>query len=79
MEKVYNIREGWTRKDDSLPPRVFEPITDGGAKGSRLSEGELNLLLNDYYAVRGWTSDGTPKKRKLGKMGLKAVAKEVGI
>lgn len=79
MEKVYNIREGWTRKDDSLPPKVFEPISDGGAKGSRLSEGEFNLLLNDYYAVRGWSSDGTPKKRKLGKMGLKAVAKEVGI
>ena len=80
MEKAYNIREGWTRKDDSLPPRVFkDPIPDGGAKGSHLTEDEFNFLLNDYYAARGWTSGGIPTKKKLIELGLKDVATEIGV
>jgi aldehyde:ferredoxin oxidoreductase len=74
MEKVYNIHEGWTRKDDSLPPRVFkDPIPDGSAKGSHLTEEEFNFLLDDYYAARGWTKDGIPTKQKLIKLGLNNV------
>jgi len=80
MEKAYNIREGWTRKDDSLPPRVFnDPIPDGGAKGSKLTKKELDFMLDDYYAARGWTKHGMPTKKKLIELGLKDVAKEVGI
>ena len=80
MEKAYNIREGWTRKDDSLPPRVFkDPIPDGGAKGSHLTEDEFNFLLNDYYTARGWASDGIPTKKKLIELGLKDVATEIGV
>jgi len=80
MEKVYNLREGWTRKDDSLPPRVLkDPIPDGGVKGSHLTEDEFNFLLNDYYAARGWTSDGVPKKQKLIELGLNDLAAEAGV
>ena len=80
MEKVYNLREGWTRKDDSLPPRVLkDPIPDGGVKGSHLTEEEFNFLLNDYYAARGWTSDGVPKKQKLIELGLNDLAAETGV
>ncbi len=80
MEKAYNIREGWTRKDDSLPPRVFkDPIPDGGAKGSHLTEDEFNSLLNDYYVARGWGNDGIPTKRKLTELGLESVAKEIKV
>ena len=80
MEKAYNIREGWTRKDDSLPPRVFkDPIPDGGAKGSHLTGDEFNFLLNDYYTARGWTSDGIPTKQKIIEMGLNDVVAEIGV
>jgi len=80
MEKAYNIREGWTRKDDSLPSRVFnDPIPDGPAKGSVLSKEEFDFMLDDYYAARGWTRDGMPTKKKLIELGLNDVAKEVGV
>ena len=80
MEKAYNIREGWTRKDDTLPPRVFnDPIPDGSAKGSKLTKKELDFMLDDYYAARGWTRDGMPTKKKLIELGLEDVAKEVGV
>jgi aldehyde:ferredoxin oxidoreductase len=80
MEKAYNIREEWTRKDDSLPPRVFnDPIPDGNAKGSHLTREEFDFMLNDYYAARGWTRDGMPTKKKFIELGLNDVAKEMGV
>jgi aldehyde:ferredoxin oxidoreductase len=80
MEKAYNMREGWTRKDDSLPPRVFnDPIPDGDAKGSHLTKEEFDFMLDDYYAARGWTRDGMPTKKKLIELGLNDVAKEIGV
>jgi aldehyde:ferredoxin oxidoreductase len=71
MEKIYNMREGWSRKDDSLPPRVFDdPISDGCAKGSHLSKEEFDAMLDEYYAARGWTMDGSPTKKKIAELGL---------
>jgi len=80
LEKAYNIRESWTRKDDSLPPRMFnDPIPDGDAKGSHLTKEEFDFMLDDYYAARGWTRDGMPTKKKLMELELNDVAKEVGV
>jgi len=71
LARLYNMREGLTRKDDSLPPRVMNlPIPDGVARGSLVTQEELDLLLDDYYEARGWTSDGVPKKKKLKELGL---------
>lgn len=79
MKQAYNIREGWTRKDSSLPPRLLkEPIPDGLAKGSRLTEEELDFMLDQYYTTRGWTKKGIPTKQKLIELGLEDVADEIG-
>lgn len=80
LKKAYNIREGWTRKDDHLPPRVMkDPISEGVAKGSLVTQEELNLLLDNYYAVRGWTKEGFLPKQKLVELKLDNIAKEVGV
>ena len=71
LARLYNIREGLTRKDDTLPPRVMkDPIPSGVSKGSYVSEEELNILLDGYYQARGWTKDGVPKKAKISELGL---------
>ncbi|MDI6892935.1 MAG: aldehyde ferredoxin oxidoreductase family protein [Actinomycetota bacterium] len=71
LKKLYNIREGWTQKDDHLPPRVMEdPVPDGVAKGSLVTRQELDLLLDDYYEAQGWTRDGTIPKEKLNELGI---------
>jgi aldehyde:ferredoxin oxidoreductase len=36
MERSYNIREGFTRADDYLPARAWEPLTYGPKKGAKL-------------------------------------------
>jgi aldehyde:ferredoxin oxidoreductase len=71
LARLYNLREGLTRKDDTLPPRVMkDPIPEGPAKGSRVAPEELDLLIRDYYEARGWEENGTPKKSTLVKLGL---------
>lgn len=66
LKKAFNIREGWTRKDDSLPPRVMkDPIPDGIAKGSVVTGEELDMMLNAYYEARGWSQTGLLTKKKL--------------
>ena len=79
MGKIYNMREGWTRKDDTLPPRVFDdPIPNGCAKGSHLTKEEFDSMLDEYYSARSWTTEGVPTKKKLAELDLSDVAEEVG-
>jgi aldehyde:ferredoxin oxidoreductase len=63
LERLYDLRAGFTGKDDTLPPRMLkEPMPDGPNKGSVVP---LDRLLKDYYAARGWTPDGKPTEEKL--------------
>jgi len=72
LARLINIREGLSRKDDTLPWKVMnQPISDDGpGKGSVVTQEELDLLLDDYYLARGWTLDGVPTKDILTKLGL---------
>ena len=55
----FNLREGITAKDDSLPKRFFdEPL---GKEGKTIRREELQRMLQDYYALRGWSAEGVPK------------------
>ncbi|MDK6029062.1 aldehyde ferredoxin oxidoreductase family protein [Ignisphaera sp. 4213-co] len=71
-ERVYNLervilnREGITRNDDILPQRIFkEPLPDGMAKGRVLTYDMFNFMLNEYYNVRGWDSNGIVPQEKM--------------
>jgi aldehyde:ferredoxin oxidoreductase len=71
LARLYNIREGLTRKDDTLPPRIMkDPIPSGVAKGSYVHPEELDTLLDGYYDARGWTKEGVPTKAKIEELGL---------
>ncbi len=71
LARLYNIREGLTRKDDTLPPRIMkDPIPRGVAKGSYVHPEELDTLLDGYYDARGWTKEGVPTKAKIEELGL---------
>jgi len=76
LGRLFNIREGLTRKDDTLPWKVMNvPIPDEGvAKGSFVSQEDLDLLLDDYYEARGWTKEGVPTIDTLTKIGMEDLA-----
>jgi aldehyde:ferredoxin oxidoreductase len=71
LERAFNVREGITRKDDTLPWRVqHEPIPDGPSKGSFCPPEELDRMLDEYYELRGWSKDGIPTPERLRSLGL---------
>jgi aldehyde:ferredoxin oxidoreductase len=68
LERLYNLREGFTSKDDSLPPRLLnEAPTDGPSKGWVV---QLEPMLKEYYRGRGWDEHGVPTSRKLNELEL---------
>ncbi|MFX1470642.1 MAG: aldehyde ferredoxin oxidoreductase family protein [Promethearchaeota archaeon] len=68
LARIYNIREGLTRADDTLPDRLLhEPMPEGPAKGQTVN---LEPLLDAYYEIRGWDKNGIPTKEKLKDLGL---------
>jgi len=69
--RMFNLREGLTRQDDTLPYRtLWEPLPDGPAKGQFIGEENLNRMIDEYYACRGWDSAGVPTASTLQKYGL---------
>jgi len=68
LERLYNIREGFTSKDDTLPPRLLtEAPLEGPSKGW---VSHLEPMLKEYYRTRGWDENGVPTPRKLTELGL---------
>lgn len=64
-ERVYNLahlfneREGFSRKDDYLPARIYnEKLTTGATEGKLMPKAEYEKMLSAYYKVRGWDQDG---------------------
>ena len=71
LKKLFNIREGWTRKDDTLPPRALDEKLPGGvAEGVGLPREELDLMIAAYYRARDWDKDGLIPEAKLRELGL---------
>ncbi|MGE5678815.1 MAG: aldehyde ferredoxin oxidoreductase C-terminal domain-containing protein, partial [Pseudomonadota bacterium] len=70
LEKQFNLKAGFSKKDDTLPPRLLnEPLKSGPAKGK---VAELDVMLKEYYEVRGWDAEGVPTGDKLSELALKA-------
>lgn len=68
LERLFNQREGFSRKDDTLPERFLaEPFREGPSAGHTVP---LEQLLDDYYQVRGWDTNGSPTEETLTKLGL---------
>jgi aldehyde:ferredoxin oxidoreductase len=65
---MYNLREGFDRKDDTLPLRLLnEAPADGPSQGWVV---QLEPMLKEYYRGRGWDENGVPKPKKLAELGL---------
>ena len=71
MERIINVRRGVDRSADTLPYRVMnEPIPEGPSKGWHCSAEELSKMLDEYYSLRKWNSNGIPEKERLQELGI---------
>jgi aldehyde:ferredoxin oxidoreductase len=69
--RLFNLREGFTRADDTLPKRFTEePLPEGPYGGAKITAVDLDQLLDDYYRERGWDSEGRPSEEKLKELAL---------
>jgi aldehyde:ferredoxin oxidoreductase len=60
-KRVFNQREGATAADDTLPRRLLEtPLELGSGRVAALTEGRLQVMIDAYYAARGWDAEGRP-------------------
>ncbi|HUV56127.1 MAG TPA: aldehyde ferredoxin oxidoreductase family protein [Dehalococcoidales bacterium] len=68
LERLFNLRAGFTRADDTLPKRILEvPLLKDDAEGKLP---RLDVLLPEYYQLRGWDKNGVPTPEKLDQLGL---------
>ena len=71
LARVYNKLAGFGRADDTFPERIMtEPLKEGNSKGQLISKADLDTMLDEYYASRGWTPEGVPTVEKLQALGL---------
>ncbi|MCW3140724.1 MAG: aldehyde ferredoxin oxidoreductase family protein [Methanophagales archaeon] len=61
VERLYNVREGFGKKDDTLPDRFFKEKVNGRV----IDKEEFLKTLDEYYRMRGWDENGVPAKGKL--------------
>lgn len=85
VSKMLNVREGFTRKDDSFPDRLFVPLKrpDRGDElvlmdyfgTKRITREDSEQMLSDYYDEHGWdVKRGIPTEAKLVELGLESMA-----
>lgn len=69
LEKLFNLEAGFTKDDDRLPDRLLkEPMPAGPAKGL---VNQLDVMLKEYYEVRGWDENSIPTEEKLKELSIK--------
>jgi aldehyde:ferredoxin oxidoreductase len=80
MARIFNIREGFTSKDDYLAERLFQPLEEGTSEEKRIDRKEFAELLRLYYEAMGWDGKtGIPTEGRLAYLGLQWLIKEKGI
>ncbi len=72
LTRLFNAREGFTRKDDTLPPRLFaEASTEGPSKGQVVDRAAFEKMLDEYYEIVGWDkTTGIPTDKRLQELGI---------
>ncbi len=66
--RQFNVREGFDRRQDTLPARnLSQPMASGPARGQVV---ELDRMLDEYYALMGWDANGVPTPERMASLGL---------
>jgi aldehyde:ferredoxin oxidoreductase len=70
LGRLFNLREGLTEADDRLPKRVMTAFEHGALQGIGISNETLHRARQEWYALMGWSADGTPARERLAALGL---------
>jgi aldehyde:ferredoxin oxidoreductase len=71
MMRAFNAREGFDRKNDTVPDKLFKPLIGGVSDGWKLDHAEVKSALDRYYEFCGWDVEtGNPTRDKLEELDL---------
>lgn len=76
LARAFNVREGFTARDDVLPNRIFKALDTGPISGVTLQKETYERTRLWYYKSMGWDEEGRPLPEKLDELGVEWV-KEV--
>jgi aldehyde:ferredoxin oxidoreductase len=66
IAKIFNIREGFSEKDDVLPKRFADSPSQGPLKG--INPETFAKARKDYYRLMGWDESGVPTLPRLAEL-----------
>ena len=79
LSRLFNLREGLTADDDVLPRRVMTAFEEGPLAGVGISDEDFSWARRRFYEMMGWDGQtGMPTRQCLEKLGLGALAREIG-
>jgi len=80
LARCFNIREGFTAADDTLPDRLFEELSFGQRKGFKIDRQQFDTALQLYYEMMGWNRNtGIPDSAKLHELDLGWAANQIDV
>ncbi len=71
LERLYNTKVGFSKKDDYLPKPFYER---GTPQSKPIDKKQYTRELQNYYKAMGWNEDGMPKSETIKKLGLEKIA-----
>ncbi|MDP3062744.1 MAG: aldehyde ferredoxin oxidoreductase C-terminal domain-containing protein, partial [Chloroflexota bacterium] len=78
LGRIYNLREGITSAQDSLPKRMFGPTKKGGLAKGGIDPAKMQRAINSFYEMMGWDgATGVPLRSKLGELQIGWAAEEI--
>jgi aldehyde:ferredoxin oxidoreductase len=80
MARVFNAREGFSRKDDVLPERLFQGLENGAIQGQGMPRDDFEQALTRLYTIKGWDEQtGMPRRERLEALSLDWAADLMGV
>ncbi|MEM1697822.1 MAG: aldehyde ferredoxin oxidoreductase family protein [Thermofilaceae archaeon] len=77
LARAFNVREGFTSREDDLPARFFESLEFGTRAGQKIDRELFAQALRLFYEIAGWDSEGRPTKAKLYELDLGWIVDEL--
>ncbi|MGB8646269.1 MAG: aldehyde ferredoxin oxidoreductase family protein [Anaerolineae bacterium] len=80
LARAFNVRNGFSRKDDTLPSRLFQPLENGTLQGAVIDRDAFEQALTQLYTLKGWSPEtGVPTRERLRELEIEWVADLLGV
>jgi aldehyde:ferredoxin oxidoreductase len=80
LARAFNAREGFSRADDTLPDRLFQPLENGTLAGVSISRSEFEQTMTSLYQEKGWDPEtAVPTRARLKELDIEWVADLLGV